>query len=123
MKKIVLILCAAVAVFAMTSCTSKSPSATVEAYYKALQIPDYAKALSYTDITDQGDIEAQIEKFEAFKIQVGDFEVVSETISEDGKSAVVKAKYTLTSTSKTNPVPDEKELNLVKVDGKWKIHA
>ena len=123
MKRLFVILCAVVAVFGLISCKSSSPSATVEAYYKALQAGDYEKALSYTDITDQKEIQRQIEKFKAFDIKIVDFEVLSENVSEDGNSATVKVKITETSPSREAPEEGTKELELVKVDGKWKIHA
>ena len=92
MKKLIVILCAVVAVFGLTSCKSSSPSDTVKAYYKALQAGDYEKALSYTDITDQETIQKQIAKYKEFDIKVVDFEILSENVSEDGNSATVEVK-------------------------------
>lgn len=123
MKKLIVILCAVVAVFGLTSCKSSSPSDTVKAYYKALQAGDYEKALSYTDITDQEVIQKQIEKYKEFDIKVVDFEILSEKISEDGNSATVEVKNTVTSSFNQEPEESTKELKLVKVDGKWKLHA
>ena len=123
MKKLIVILCAVVAVFGLTSCNSSSPSATVKAYYKALQAGDYEKALSYTDITDQEAIQKQIEKYKGFDIKVVDFEILSEKISEDGNSATVEVKSTVTSSFQEEPEESTKEMKLVKVDGKWKLHA
>lgn len=123
MKKLIVILCAVVAVFGLTSCKSSSPSDTVKAYYKALQAGDYEKALSYTDITDQEAIQQQIAKYKEFDIKVIDFEILSEKISEDGNSATVEVKNTVTSSFNQEPEESTKELKLVKVDGKWKLHA
>lgn len=123
MKKLFVILCAVVAVFGLISCKSSSPSATVEAYYKALQAGDYEKALSYTDITDQEAIQKQIEKYKGFDIKVVDFEILSEKVSEDGNSATVEVKSTVTSSFNEAPDESTKKMELVKVDGKWKIHA
>lgn len=123
MKKLIVILCAVVAVFGLTSCKSSSPSDTVKAYYKALQAGDYEKALSYTDITDQEVIQKQIEKYKEFDIKVVDFEILSEKISEDGNSATVEVKSTVTSSFQEEPEESTKEMKLVKVDGKWKLHA
>jgi hypothetical protein len=123
MKKLIIVLFAVVAVFGMTSCKKSSPSSVVESYYKALQVPDYEKALSYTDITDQDELKSQLEKLEGFKTKVIDFEILSETIAEDGNSAVVEVKYNMTSSFNETPQEQTKKLNLVKVDGKWKIHA
>lgn len=123
MKKLIIVLLAVVAVFGLTSCKKSSPSSVVESYYKALQVPDYEKALSYTDITDQDELKSQLEKLEGFKTKVIDFEILSETIAEDGNSAVVEVKYNMTSSFNETPQEQTKKLNLVKVDGKWKIHA
>lgn len=123
MKKLIVILCAVVAVFGMTSCKSSSPSDTVKAYFKALQAGDYEKALSFTDITDQEAIQKQIEKYKGFDIKVVDFEILSEKISDDGNSATVEVKSTVTSSFNEEPEESTKEMKLVKVDGKWKLHA
>lgn len=123
MKKLIIVLLAVVAVFGLTSCKKSSPSSVVESYYKALQVPDYEKALSYTDIIDEEEMKSQLEKLEGFKTKVIDFEILSETIAEDGNSAVVEVKYNMTSSFNETPQEQTKKLNLVKVDGKWKIHA
>ena len=123
MKKLIVILCAVVAVFGLTSCKSSSPSDTVKAYFKALQAGNYEKALSYTDITDQETIQKQIAKYKEFDIKVVDFEILSEKISEDGNSATVEVKSTLASSFTEEPDESTNEMKLVKVDGKWKIHA
>ena len=122
MKKLVVVLCALVGVLGMASCKSSSPSDTVTAYFKALQAGDYEKALSYTDISDQEEIQKQLEKFKTFDIKVVDFEILSEKISDDGKNAVVEVKSSQTSSFSSKPEENTKELKLVKVDGKWKIH-
>jgi len=123
MKKLIVILCAVVAVFGMTSCKSSSPSDTVNAYFKALQACDYEKALTYTDITNTEEVQKQIEKFKTYDVKVVDFEVLSETISEDGESAEVEVKSTQTSSFNSNPEEGTKKMKLVKVDGNWKIHV
>ena len=122
MKKLIIILCAAVAVFGMTSCKSSSPTDTVNAYYKALKAGDFEKALTYTDIMDQEAIQDQLEKYKGFDIKILDYEVLSETIAEDGNSAVVEVKQTMTSSFNKEPKESTKNLDLLKVDGKWKIH-
>ena len=123
MKKIFVILFAVAAVFGLASCSSSSPSGTVKAYYKALQAGEYEKALSYTDITDQEEIQQQVAKFKSFDVKIIDFEILSENISEDGNTAVVEVKQSSTSAMNSNPEESVKKLELVKVDGKWKIHV
>lgn len=121
MKKLFVILCAVVAVFGLTSCKSSSPSDTVNAYFKALQAGDYEKALSYTDITDQETIQKQVEKCKGLDFKVVDFEILSEKVSEDGNSATVEVKSTESFEGETDE--GTQQLELVKVDGKWVIHA
>ena len=123
MKKLIVIVLAVVAVFGLTSCKSSSPSKVVDNYYKALQAGDYQKAMTYTDLTDQEEIQKQIEKYQGFNVKIISYEVVSETIAEDGNTAEVEVKQSATSSFNSEPKEDSKTLKLVKVDGKWKIHA
>ena len=123
MKKLIVIILAVVAVFGLTSCKSSSPSKVVNDYYKALQAGDYQKAMTYTDLTDQEEIQKQIEKYQGFNVKIVSYEVLSETIAEDGNTAEVEVKQSATSSFNSEPKEDTKKLNLVKVDGKWKIHA
>ena len=123
MKKLIVIVLAVVAVFGLTSCKSSSPSKVVDNYYKALQAGDYQKAMTYTDLTDQEEIQKQIEKYQGFNVKIISYEVVSETIAEDGNTAEVEVKQSATSSFNSEPKEDTKTLKLVKVDGKWKIHA
>ena len=123
MKKLIVIICAVVAVFGMTSCKSSSPSNVVKEYYKALQAGDLQKAMTYTDLATDEEIQKQIEKYQSFEIKIQNYEILSEKVAEDGKTAVVEVKQTMTSAFNKEPKEDTKELNLVKVDGKWKIHA
>ena len=122
MKKIIVLLCAVAAVFGMSSCKKSSPSDTVNAYYKALQAGDYEKAFSYTDIADQAEVKKQIEKIQGFNLKVVSYEILSETISDDGNSAVVEVKQSTTSSFNDTPEEETKKLDLVKVDGKWLLH-
>lgn len=122
MKKLVVLIIIVASIFGMSACKSASPSDTVKAYYEALQVPDYEKALSYTDISDQEEIQKQLEKFKGFNMKVVSFEILSEKISEDGNSATVDVKQSVTSSFNETPEESTKTLNLVKVDGKWKLH-
>lgn len=123
MKKLFVILIAFAAVLSMTSCKSPSPSNVVKDYYKALKAGDIKKAMTYTDIATDEDVQKQVEKYQSFNIKILDYEILSETIAEDGNSAVVEVKQTMTSAFNEEPKEDTKKLDLVKVDGKWKIHA
>jgi hypothetical protein len=122
MKKLVIALCAMVALFGMTSCgSSSSPSGVVKAYHDALKSGKYEKAVSYTVLTDQKDIEEYAAKLEGYQYKVLDYEILSETISDDGETAVVEMKRTTTSKLNQEPKEVTDKVNLKKVDGKWKI--
>ncbi len=122
MKKLTVILCALVAVFCLASCNSAStPTSVVKAYYDALSSGNYEKAVSYTELTDQEDIDGYAKKLKDVEYKVLSYEVVSETTSEDGESAVVEVKKTATSTLSKDPKETTDKVKLSKVDGKWRI--
>ena len=50
-------------------------------------------------------------------------DILSEKISDDGNSATVEVKSTVTSSFNEEPEESTKEMKLMKVDGKWKLHA
>lgn len=122
MKKLTVILCALVAVFCLASCNSTStPTGVVKAYHDALSSGNYEKAVSYTVLTDKEDIDGYAAKLKEFEYKVLSYEILSETISEDGESAVVEVKRTTSSTMNKEPKESTEKVNLSKVDGKWKI--
>lgn len=123
MKKLTVIICALVAVFCLASCNSTStPKGVVKAYHEALSSGDYEKAVSYTALTDKEEIERYAAKFKGLDYKVLDYEILSETISEDGESAVVEVKRTTTSSMNEEPNTSTDKVKLSKVDGKWKIN-
>ena len=123
MKKLTVIISALVAVFCLASCNSAStPKGVVNAYHKALSSGDYEKAVSYTVLTDKEDIDGYAAKLKDFEYKVVNYEILSETISEDGESAVVEVKRTTTSTMNKEPKESTDKVKLSKVDGKWKIN-
>ncbi|MCR4827260.1 MAG: DUF4878 domain-containing protein [Bacteroidales bacterium] len=122
MKKLNVILCALVVVFCLVSCNSAStPTSVVKSYLDALSSGDYEKAISYTELTDKEDIDGYAKKLKDVEYKVLSYEVLSETISEDGESAVVEVKKTATNTLNKNPKETTDKVKLSKVDGKWKI--
>ena len=88
-----------------------------------MQAGEFEKALSYTDLANQEAIQKHVKKLEGADLKVLSYEIVSEEIAEDGQSAVVAVKSTVTSAYSEEPEEATKDLKLVKVDGKWKIHA
>ena len=122
MKKLSVILCALVAVFCLASCNSTStPTGVVKAYHDALSSGKYTQAVAYTVLTDQEDIDGYAKKLQDCEYKVLKYEIVSETISEDGESAVVEVKRTTSSTFNKEPEETTDKVKLSKVDGKWKI--
>lgn len=122
MKKLTVILCALVAVFCLASCNSTStPTGVVKAYHDALSSGNYEKAVTYTVLTDQEDLDGYAKKLKDCEYKVLSYEILSETISEDGESAVVEVKRTTSSTLSKEPKESTDKVNLKKVDGKWKI--
>lgn len=122
MKKLSVILCALVAVFCLASCNSTStPTGVVKAYHDALSSGDYEKAVTYTTLTSQEDLDGYAKKLKDFEYKVLSYEVLSETISEDGETAVVEVKRTTTSSMNKEPKESTDKVKLSKVDGKWKI--
>ena len=61
-------------------------------------------------------------KLQDCEYKVLKYEIVSETISEDGQSAVVEVKRTTSSTFNKEPKETTDKVKLSKVDGKWKIN-
>ena len=122
MKKLNVILCALVVVFCLVTCNSAStPTSVVKSYLDALSSGDYEKAISYTELTDKEDIDGYAKKLKDVEYKVLSYEILSETISEDGESAVVEVKKTATNTLNKNPKETTDKVKLSKVDGKWKI--
>lgn len=122
MKKLTIILCALVAVFCLASCNSTStPTGVVKAYHDALSAGNYDKAVTYTVLTDKEDIDGYAAKLKDYEFKVLSYEILSETISEDGESAVVEVKRTTSSSLSKEPKESTDKVNLKKVDGKWKI--
>ena len=122
MKKLTVILCALVAVFGLASCNSTStPTGVVKAYHDALSSGNYQKAVTYTVLTDKEDIDGYAAKLKDYEYKVLNYEILSETISEDGESAVVEVKRTTSSSLSKDPKESTDKVNLTKVDGKWKI--
>ena len=111
-----------VAVFCLASCNSTStPTGVVKAYHDALSSGDYEKAVTYTTLTSQEDLDGYAKKLKDFEYKVLSYEVLSETISEDGETAVVEVKRTTTSSMNKEPKESTDKVKLSKVDGKWKI--
>jgi hypothetical protein len=137
MKKLVSLVSLSVValLFVMTSCGSKqdTPSGIVKAIYGQLQKGNYENAIEImfenasnkNEKTDAKQIKESVKAFAAKakesmdeKGGVSSFEIVNETIAEDGKSAQVTVKTTYGDGS-----TDEETNKFVKnEDGKWEMN-
>ena len=122
MKKLLLFISVITVALLLAACGSSSPKDVTDNYYKALQKGDYEKALSYTTVKDDDEeIKKEVEKMKSFEMDIKDYEIVSETISEDGQTAEVEVKYNFTSSFNSEPKESTNTVKLEKLNGKWKI--
>ena len=112
-----------VAALLFVSCGSSSPKDVTNSYYKALQKGDFEKALSYTTMVDDQEIQKEINKMEGMDFKIPEYEIISEEISDDGQTAVVEVKYKFTSAFNSEPEETTNKVTLIKQDGKWKIKS
>ncbi len=131
MKKLFGILAAIAAMFLITACGggSNTPKGTAEQFIKAMQAQDGEKIVSLLYFEEgkapsTDDEKAQLAALFDSKLketyknngELKSYEILSEEISEDGKSAVVNTKVVFE--KKT----DEDRLKLKKdADGNWKV--
>lgn len=122
MKKLLLFISVITVALLLAACGSSSPKDVTDNYYKALQKGDYEKALSYTTVKDDDEeIKKEVEKMKSLEMDIKDYEIVSETISEDGQTAEVEVKYNFTSSFNSEPKESTNTVKLEKLNGKWKI--
>lgn len=129
MKKILYTLSILAIALGMASCSGGSgdisknatPSEAAISMWKLVQDGDYAAAIrlseEYQNATDD-DIEQMASIIEALYSKVGglkDVEVLEETVSEDGQSAVVKLKLTY-----GNGKTDTQKEKLVMTENGWR---
>ncbi|RGM45247.1 MULTISPECIES: DUF4878 domain-containing protein [Bacteroides] len=130
MKKVLYFSLVLTVMLAMVSCSSStnSPGAAMKEYSKYLQKGDYVKfvdGLAFDDKQTPEQIKEQKEGLASMIKEKGmkeyekkggikDIEILSETISEDGNTAVVKTKTTF-----GNGETEEGDQKMVKKDGKW----
>lgn len=121
MKKLLLFISVIMVALLMAACSSSSPKDVTDNYYKALQKGDFEKALSYSTLEDNEEMQKEIEKLKGIEMDIKDYEIVSETISEDGQTAEVEVRYHFTSSFNSEPKESVNHVKLVKQDGKWKV--
>ena len=129
MKKLFISMFVAVVAFTLWSCgPANTPSAVAEEACKCLQNEDYEGYVELLDLKETKNQESDKEQFVAMLREKGtktmekkqgikSYEVLSEEISEDGKSANVKMKIVY-----GNGDEDTQKMKLVKNDdGDWKL--
>lgn len=126
MKKLVYFCTMLVMMFIASACSDNSPSGALKSYTKAYIDGDYEKyvdGIYFSKVEGEDLAEAKsnfVEFIKAFssgqseKDVLKDIEIISEELSEDGNSAIVKIKEIYKDGSEK-----EKESKMVKVDGKW----
>ncbi len=109
-----------VCAFAFVGCQKNTPRAYVDKFYTALKKKDYATVVDMMPDTKElskEDKEGAIEMmklFDGFAGGVKDYEIVSEEIAEDGKTATVTVKVTYG----TGDVQESEE-KFMKTDKGW----
>lgn len=109
----------ALALIALSSSCSKqySPSDVAELYYQAIINKDFAKAVTYTS-ADSADYQEGAAFIELFMNDLGDnpsFKAISDSISDDGKTAKVKIH------SVTFDEEADFNVDMVLKDNQWKV--
>ena len=129
MKKLFISMFVAVVAFTLWSCgPANTPSAVAEEACKCVQNEDYEGYVELMDLKETKNQESEKEQFVAMLREKGtktmekkqglkSYEVLSEEISEDGKSATVNMKVVYGDGSE-----DTNKIKLVKNDkGEWKV--
>lgn len=120
MKSLIYIFSAVTLLLCSSCAVNRSPRTLAKHFYGSIANADYDKALSYTTIADDVDVElyhAIMEKVSRSiesKGGVDKIEVVEEQIAEDGQRAVVKLQISY----KNGEVADE-YCDVVCQDEKW----
>lgn len=131
MKKLLFAIVALVASFTLSSCGGSSPSDVASKSIDLLMDKDYegyvdqlyfnsddAEAVKKAKKLYVGLLEAADAKAEKEKTEIKSYELVSEKISEDGKTAKVKFEVTYEDGDK-----EEQTVDLINVDGEWKVDS
>lgn len=129
MKKVFYFGMLAIAILVMAACSSSNnPGDALKKYGQYLQNGDYenfVEGLAFDSNQDAGKVKEQKEALVSIlkekvskeyekKGGIKDIEILSEQITEDGNTAVVKTRYTY-----GNGETEEEEQQMVKKDGKW----
>ena len=121
MKKILGIL--AISVMAVSGSYKNSPEELINDYLKAMKSGDFAKAMSYTNLSSEEQTK-MVSLYDAFlseddkaAMKEMSYEITETVLSEDGESATVKY------ITRVGDEEKESEQKILKVDGKWKVEG
>lgn len=126
MKKIIMLMAAAIIAVAFAACGSKTstPEDAVGAYIKCFQKGNFAGLKDVVKYDNEEEINQVIQlceekaKSEEFKksMQISSYEIEEVNMAEDGQSA--KVKYIL---KYDNGKEDHQKSKVYLIDGKWKV--
>ncbi len=115
-----LVLVASALIFGCSKGKSSTPTDVVDKYHSLLKSGKIEKAMALTTASDE-EIKQQVEKYEGMKFELKSYEILSEEIAEDGKTAKVKVKTSFTSTMVEGVKDQESTLKLELIEGLWKV--
>lgn len=127
MKKISFILSIIFSVALFFSCgnsKNNTPSAAAEAYYNAMKDGNFEKALSYSLLEDEKDIQMVVNSLNELKkegFEIKDFKILSEEISENGENAHVKVEVTTMTKRGQEFQTETDDMPVTKVNGIWRV--
>ena len=123
MKKILGILAISVMAVCFAGCSKNSPEAVMKDYLKTMKSGDFAKAMSYTNLSSEEQTK-MVSLYDAFlseddkaAMKEMSYEITETVLSEDGESATVKY------ITRVGDEEKESEQKILKVDGKWKVEG
>lgn len=118
MKKTIILFAALIAL-AMASCSNDTPDQVVDKFYRATQVQDFEKALTYTNLNDE-EKEVITEYLKNVGMAIHDYEVLGSNIDEGDSTAIV---YVHLVTANITADSSENEINIpcVKEGRKWKV--
>lgn len=120
LRTLSLVLITSTLIFGCGGSKSSTPKDVVNEYYSLLKSGKIEKALSLTSKSDE-EIKKEVAKYEGLKFDLKSYEILSEEIAEDGKSAEVKVKYSFTSSMSDKTDEKENRVKLELIEGVWKI--
>lgn len=99
-----------------------SPSSSIQVIMNAISEKNWSKVLKYTSITENPDenIEETTRQLELNNLSLLEYQLISDTVSLNGSSAVVVLTYTYASEDGTSNVRENISFKMIIEDGIWK---